>query len=448
MELFGPHPGRMAIIYFAIGIIIGAVVLTLPVSSAGKPISFIDSLFTATSAVCVTGLTVLDTGHDYSTFGQVVILILIQLGGLGIMTFATTLMLMMGAKLSFAQRLGLSESYSTGSPASVRNLLLAIIITTFSTELLGAVALFFKFNGQFPAGHAAFLAVFHAVSAFCNAGFSPFTNSLENYQGDGVIIIVFSMLIICGGLGFAVIADLFNRIRYKSPTFSLHTKICLMTTAILLILGTAAIFVAEHDNAFKNVGILQSIGDSFFQSVTARTAGFNTLPQRGLTEVSLLVTMLLMFIGACPGSTGGGIKTTTFAVIMLLVYNRFRGRQSVAAFRRSISADSINRALTVALLAALVMILMIGLLMFAEERPLAHQLSQGWFVDSLFEVVSAFGTVGLSLGMTSHLHTFGKIILIVTMFVGRVGLLTLAFSLARPMVRGEVVYSEEPVLVG
>ncbi len=448
MELFGPHPGRMAIIYFAVGIIIGAVVLTMPVSSAGTPISFVDALFTATSAVCVTGLTVLDTGHDFSMFGQVVILILIQLGGLGIMTFATTLMLMMGAKLSFAHRLGMSESYGTGSPATVRNLLLAILITTVLMELLGAVALFFKFNAQFPAGRAAFLAVFHAISAFCNAGFSPFSNSLENYQGDGVIIIVFSVLIICGGLGFAVIADIFNRIRYKSPTFSLHTKICLTTTVILLVLGTTAFFVAEQDSAFKSVGALQAVGDSFFQSVTARTAGFNNIPQRGFTEVSLLVTMLLMFIGACPGSTGGGIKTTTFAVVILLVYNRFRGRQSVAAFRRSISADSINRALTVALLAVLVMILMFGLLMFAEERPVAHQLSHGWFVDNLFEVVSAFGTVGLSLGMTTHLHSFGKIILIVTMFVGRVGLLTLAFSLARPMVRGEVVYSEEPVLVG
>ncbi len=448
MELFGPHPGRMAILYFAVGIVIGAIVLTLPVSSAGTPISFIDALFTSTSAVCVTGLTVLDTGHDFSMFGQVVILILIQLGGLGIMTFATTLMLMMGAKLSFAQRLGMSESYGTGSPATVRNLLLAIVITTVSMELLGAIALFFKFNGQFPSGHAAFLAVFHAISAFCNAGFSPFTNSLENYRSDGVIIVVFSILIIGGGLGFAVIADIFNRIRYKSPIFSLHTKICLTTTVVLLVLGTAAFFVVEQDNAFKDVGVLQAVGDSFFQSVTSRTAGFNNIPQRGFTEVSILVTMLLMFIGACPGSTGGGIKTTTFAVVMLLVYNRFRGRQSVAAFRRSISPDSINRALTVVFLAVLVMILMFGLLMFAEERPVAHQLSHGWFVDNLFEVVSAFGTVGLSLGMTSHLHSFGKIILIVTMFVGRVGLLTLAFSLARPMVRGEVVYSEEPVLVG
>jgi len=432
MELFGPHPGRMAILYFAVGIVVGAVLLTLPISSAGTPISFVDALFTSTSAVCVTGLTVLDTGHDFSMFGQVVILILIQLGGLGIMTFATTLMLMMGAKLSFSQRLGMSESYGTGSPATVRNLLLAIVITTVSMELLGAIALFFKFNGQFPAGHATYLAVFHAISAFCNAGFSPFTNSLENYRGDGVIIIVFSILIIGGGLGFAVIADIFNRVRYKSPIFSLHTKICLTTTVILLVLGTIAFFVVEQDNAFKDVGVFKAVGDSFFQSVTSRTAGFNSIPQRG----------------ACPGSTGGGIKTTTFAVVMLLVYNRFRGRRSVAAFRRSISPDSISRALTVALLAVLVMILMFGLLMFAEERPVAHQLSHGWFVDNLFEVVSAFGTVGLSLGMTSHLHSLGKIILIVTMFVGRVGLLTLAFSLARPMVRGEVVYSEEPVLVG
>ncbi len=448
MELLGKHPGRKAIIYFAAGIALGTFLLLLPVSSAREPASLIDALFTATSAVCVTGLTVLDTGHDFSMFGQIVILGLIQLGGLGIMTFATSLLLMMGGRLSFGDRLGLSESYGAPTGLKIKHLLLAIVITTFTVELLGTIALFFKFSGRFPAGQAAYYAVFHAISAFCNAGFSPFSNSLENFRGDLAIILIFSFLIIFGGLGFAVISELVSRIRNKSHAISLHTKICLATTVILLVIGTAAFWIAEQDNIFRDASLFETAGNCFFQSVTARTAGFNTIPQRSLTEVSLLVTLLLMFIGACPGSTAGGIKTTTFAIILLLVYHRFRGRQSVAAFRRTISRDSVNRALTVTLLASLVVVLMFAVLMFAMERPVAHRLSHGWFVDNLFEVVSAFGTVGLSLGMTSHVDTLGKIVLIITMFVGRVGLLTLAFSLARPPERGEVVFAEEAVMVG
>lgn len=446
MELFGANPGRKAIIYFLIAIAAGTILLVLPVSAAGQPISFVDALFTATSAVCVTGLTVVDTGHDFSIFGQVVILFLIQLGGLGIMTFATTLLLMMGARLSFRDRLGLSQSF--GSAGRSRNLLRAIVITAIAFELIGALALFVKFSGRFPTGTAAYYAVFHAVSAFCNAGFSTFSNSLEDFRGDIGLILIFSVLIICGGLGFAVIGDLFERARNRKSGLSLHTKICLAATMVLILSGTAAFCVAEHGNVLKGPGTVSGMVNCFFQSVTARTAGFNTIPQRSLTEVSLLITILLMLIGACPGSTGGGIKTTTAVVILLLVYNRFRGRQSVAAFKRSISTDSIVRALTVALLAVLVIVSLFAILMFAEERPLAHRLSHGWFVDNLFEMVSAFGTVGLSLGMTSHVHTPGKIILIAAMFVGRVGLLTLAFSLARPPKRGEIVYIDEPVMVG
>jgi len=448
MELLGTHPGRKAIVYFVVGIVVGAILLALPISAAGERISVVDALFTATSAICVTGLTVVDTGHDYSLFGQVVILVLIQLGGIGIMTFATALLLMAGAKLSFTHHLGLSESYGAGSRYNLRHILTAVMIATFSMELLGAVALFFKFHQQFPAGQAAYVAVFHSISAFCNAGFSTFSNSLENYRGDTYVIVVFSVLIVSGGLGFAVIGEAYARARNKSSRLSLHTKLCLTVTALLLVLGTIGFITTEYENTFKDAGLVDTVGDAFFQSVTARTAGFNTLSQRSLSEVSLLLTMLLMFIGACPGSTAGGIKTTTVAIILMLVYNRFRGRESVSAFKRSISRDSINRALTVVLLAVLVVVSMFALLMFAADRPVAHRLSHGWFVDNLFEVISAFGTVGLSLGMTSHIDTFGKIVLIVTMFIGRVGLLTLAFALARSPVRGEIVYAEEPVTVG
>jgi trk system potassium uptake protein TrkH len=214
------------------------------------------------------------------------------------------------------------------------------------------------------------------------------------------------------------------------------------------VLGTVAFLIAEYQNTFSQHTLLKGIANSFFQAVTSRTAGFNTINQAQLTEVSIMTTIILMFIGACPGSTAGGIKITTLSVILLLVYNRFVGRSSVTAFKRSISNESVIRALTVFILAILVVILALGVLMYAEEKPLAHHIAHGWLGETVFEVVSAFGTVGLSLGITSKLTAFGKLTLVLTMFAGRVGLLTLAFALARPAKRGELVYAEESVMTG
>ena len=448
MEFFGIKPGRQVAIYFVIAILIGTALLLLPVSSKNQPIEFINALFTATSAICVTGLTVLDTGKDFSLFGQIVILLLIQLGGIGIMTFTTAILVSIGSKLSFHDKYGLSQSLSTGTRTPTKSLLKAVVITTLSFELIGALFLFFKFRTQFSFGHAVFNAIFHAVSAFCNAGFSTFSNSLENYRFDPFIIIVFSLLIISGGLGFAVIRELITKIKHKEIKLSLHSKLCLTTTAALLIIGTVAFYGAESSNLFKNTDIGYNISNAFFQAVTCRTAGFNTLSQIHLTDVSILLSMILMFIGACPGSTGGGTKTTTFAIIFLLVYNRFFGRRSVTAFKRSITNDSISRAATILLSAIMIIVIMFVLLLFSEEIPAAFSLGHGWFVSSLFEVISAFGTVGLSMGVTPYLHYLGKIIIIILMFTGRVGLLTLAFALARPPKQGEIVYLEEGVMVG
>lgn len=448
MELFGANPGHRAILYFLTIIAVGSILLVLPVSANNRTISYIDALFTSTSAVCVTGLVALDTANDFSTFGQVVILVLIQLGGLGIMAFATILIMMPGTRLSFLDRLGLSETYGAGSAKFARYILKAILLTTLAVELIGFLVLFVKFRTEFPSSQAAFHAVFHSISAFCNAGFSTFSNNLEGRGQDLVIIFTFAALIICGGLGFVVIGEMSERVLFKKSRLSLHTKLCLIVTAILLLAGTIAYVIAEWDNVFKTMGFGYTIANAFFQSVTARTAGFDTFPQRSMTEVSILVTIVLMFIGVCPGSTGGGIKTTTAAVIMLLMYHRFRGRRSMSAFKRSISPDSVVRALTVALLAALVIAVMFALLLFLQERALPHEQSRGWFVDNLFEVVSAFGTVGLSLGLTPKLSMLGKVTIILTMIIGRVGLLTLAFALARAPQRGEVVYPDESVMVG
>ena len=448
MELIGTKPDRKVIFYFVGGILAGAILLCLPVCSTGEPLPFIDALFTATSAVCVTGLTVVDTGRDFTLFGQTVIMILIQLGGLGIMTFASALLISMVPRLSFKDRFVISQTLGGDHQVKAGSLLKAVMLTALTVEFLGAVLLFFKFRPEYPLGQAAFHALFHSVSAFCNAGFSTFAGGLESYRNDLSVILIFSALIVSGGLGFIVIRELLLKVRERQHRFSTHSKLCLIVTAVLLAAGTAAFLSAEYENVFAGMTTAKAVGNAFFQAVTARTAGFNTVPQASLTEVSLLVTMILMFIGACPGSTGGGIKTTTLGVLLLLGYNRFLGRRSVKAFRRSVSADSVNRALTVLLVALVIILVVFVLLMFAEEKPLPHRLSHGWFVDSLFEVVSAFGTVGLSLGMTAHLHASGKILIIILMFVGRVGLLTLVFNLARPPQRGEVVYLDEQVMVG
>lgn len=446
MEFIGIHPGRKVIFYFAITILIGTLMLYLPVSSGNKEIGLVDALFTSTSAVCVTGLVVVDTGSDYSFFGQIVILILIQLGGLGIMTFATSLLMMMRGRVSFFHRLGINQEF--GGAGSTGSLLLAVLVTTITVEGLGAIALFFELRGDFPAGEAAYHAVFHSISAFCNAGFSTLPHGLEPYSGSLSMIVIVGGLIIVGGLGFIVIRDLLEKVKNPRSRISLHTKLCLSMTVLLIIFGTIAFILSESDNMLAGQGIVYKVSNAFFEAVTCRTTGFNTLPQNHLTEVSLVIAFILMFIGACPGSTGGGVKTTTTAVILLLVYHRFMGRKSVSVFKRSIDTDSVNRSVTMILLSSLSIVLLFALLMFSEEKLLPHQLSHGWFVDNLFEVVSAFGTVGLSLGITSQVTILGKLVLVAAMFMGRVGLLTLAFGLARQPQKGEITYADESVMVG
>jgi trk system potassium uptake protein TrkH len=449
MEFFGARPEHRIMLLFFAAIVAGTILLALPVSGGKNgQIGLVDALFTATSAVCVTGLTVVDTGSDFSLFGQIVILVLIQLGGLGILTFATLLLVSLGARLSFQNRLGLTQTVSTLSGLRHTFLLKAVIITTFTIELIGAVALFFCFQGDFPIGKAAYLAVFHSIAAFCNAGFSTFSNSMEGYCNSAPVLLTLSFLIVLGGLGFTVITELLDRMRFRKSALSLHTKLCLVTTAALLVCGTAAILISESRSLFHDETFRYSLLNSFFQSVTSRTAGFNSVPQASLTETGIAVTILLMFIGASPGSTGGGVKTTTLAVVFLVMIKRLVGRSTVTAFHRSISTESIVRSLAILLLATLVIVASFILLMFVEEEPVPHTMNKGWFVEVLFDTVSAFGTVGLSLGITPSLNDIGKIILSMVMFIGRVGLLTLAFSLARPHKRGEIVYAEESVTVG
>ena len=448
MKLVGAKPERKLVFVFLAAIAAGTILLYLPISSAGPEISLVDALFTSTSATCVTGLIVLDTGSDFSLFGQIVIVLLIQVGGLGIMTFATVILLSFAPGLSLHDRLTIDKTLGSGRRASITSILKSVMIVTFTLEAMGAVVLFFKFLPDYPPGEAAFHAVFHAVSAFCNAGFSTFSTSLEGYVSDPVMISIFSVLIVTGGLGFVVIGELAGRTIGHTTRLSLHTKLCLSATVVLLALGTIAFFVAEDRNVLAGMNPVDKFMNAFFQSITSRTAGFNTVAQMDLSEVSLLVTVILMFIGACPGSTGGGVKTTTAAILFLLAWHRFRGRQSARAFQRSISTESIIRAAGLVLISTVVIVTLFVVIMFSEDKPANFVSPHGWFIEHLFEVVSAFGTVGLSMGATGQLNTLSKLVIVVLMFVGRVGLLTIVMSLAAPARHGEVTYIDERVMVG
>lgn len=448
MQLLGPHPGRRVLSYYLLVIMLGAIALSFPFSEGNHTIGFLDALFTSTSAVCVTGLIVVDTGSDFSFWGQVIILILIQIGGLGIMTFTTLILISLGSRLTLHERLSLSQTLESKVLVRPGHLILAVLSTSLIVEGIGAFLIYLRFQTFMPHDKAVFNAIFHSVSAFCNAGFSTFSDSLESFQGDYPLLLVFSSLIILGGLGFIVIRELITAVLTKKIRLSLHSKICLSATGFLILAGTVTIFASEFGNLVMELGLTGGLVNSFFQAVTARTAGFNSVPQTSLTEVSLLITIILMFIGACPGSCAGGIKTTTAAIIFIVIYKRFMGRMRASIFRKSISRDSITNAFTVFHLSIIIVLIALSVFLFTESVSAAHIATKGWFLENMFEIFSAFGTVGLSLGITGSLHDFGKVIIIVMMFIGRVGLLTLAFSLARPLQKGEIVYAEEQVMVG
>jgi len=448
VQIIGQNASRQVLAYFIATILIGSIVLSLPFASQGRDISYVDALFTSTSAVCVTGLIVLDTPKDFSFGGQLVILALIQLGGLGMMTFASALVLSLGARLSIRHRHGLTETLGSGPAVPTGSLMKAVFITTMLVEAVGAVILYVPFSRTQPAHEAAWNAVFHSISAFCNAGFSTYSNSLEGYQGSPVVLLTVACLIIIGGLGFVVIHELVNKVREPQLRLSLHTKLCLITSIVLIVFGFVAFLSAEYGNTLADMSIPGKMLNAFFQSVTTRTAGFNSLQQNHLTEFSLLLTLIFMFIGGCPGSTAGGVKTTTFAILGILAWRRLLGFRSISAFRASISEDSTTRALAILVSGGMLVLVAAAAFVAAESPSLPHVAMPGQFVESLFEVVSALGTVGLSMGKTGTLDAAGKVIIIILMFAGRVGLLTLVLGLSHPVRVGEITYLDEDVMVG
>lgn len=432
-------------ITFALIILIGTFLLLLPraVKSSQEEISIIDALFTATSATCVTGLTVKDIGSYFSRFGQLIILFLIQIGGLGIMTFTTFFGLILGRQLSLREQAFLGEALGSSAWHNVGRLVLKILFFVFLIEGLGTLLLYWQFIPYFGAiFHNFYLSVFHSISAFCNAGFSLFSNSFVNFQGNLGLNLTITLLIIIGGLGFPVIFDLLNwfwgRVRKEKKFLTLHSKTVLVTTLILILGGAFLIFIFEN-NRLNHLSFGNKLLVSYFQSVTTRTAGFNTITIGSLFPTTALILIILMFIGASPGSTGGGIKTTTFVTLLATLKSWLVGRSSVRLFKRSLESIVIRQAFIIFSLALFWVFLGTLILSLSEKTNL---------LDALFEIVSAFGTVGLSRGITAHLTNIGKLIIIVTMFIGRIGPLTLSIYVAKKGISEPFKYPEDKIIIG
>jgi trk system potassium uptake protein TrkH len=447
MRVFRIKQTQAIVIGFAAIIVVGSILLNLPISSRdGHSIGFINALFTATSAVCVTGLVVVDTYTHWTLFGQAVILFLIQVGGLGFMTLATLFSLALGRRISFKERLLIAESLNQFSPQGMVKLIKDILLGTLLFEGLGAIILSIRFAGQFGLKIGIYKGIFHSISAFCNAGFDLMGvhgkfSSLSNYVEDPVVSLTIMMLVIIGGLGFAVWEDV-----YRTRNFSelrLHTKLVLVITGILLVVGFISFLALEYSNAktLQPLSFKGKILASMFQSVTPRTAGFNTISLPDLTNATKLITMLLMFIGGSPGSTAGGIKTTTAGVVLFSVISVLRGSSDVNMFRKRLEIAIIFKAMSIFVLSLTIIICTTVILSILGDATL---------LEYLFESTSAFGTVGLSLGVTPTLSSVSKAALIITMFMGRVGVLTMGMAITLRMQKSELKlkYPEAKVLVG
>jgi len=441
-------PPRLLALSIVGFILTGGVLLWLPVSAApGRSTSFLDALFTSTSAVCVTGLIVQDTPVHFSPFGHVVILLLIQAGGLGYMTISTVLAAALGRSVTLQERLTLQEGLNVQGLDGLIRFALTVLKLTLFFELTGAAVLALRWWGEFDAGTALWYGLFHAVSAFNNAGFALWSDSLIRWRGDVTVNIVVTFLIICGGLGFFVMTELLQRKR--QVRISVHTRLVLVATTVLLVAGAVGFYVLEAGNP-RTLGGLpwhEQWLAAWFQSVTPRTAGFNTLDYAVMTPPALFLTMALMFIGASPGSTGGGVKTTTFSITVAALWATVRGDDEPHIFGRRLGADLVARAFFVSLIAFLVLNGVAGLVLITEQRDLLR---------TLFETTSAFGTVGLSMGengapvsLSGFFTPVGKVLIMVMMFIGRLGPLTLAFAVARrASVQPRIRYPEGKVLIG
>lgn len=430
---------------FIVIILCGTILLMLPISSAsGDPADFLIALFTATSATCVTGLVVVDTGTYWSDFGHLVILLLIQIGALSYAVFATGMIVMLNKDIQVKERLVLQYSLNTTSIGGIISFLKGVFITVFALELLGAISLYFAFVKEYPPLTSLKFAIFHSISAFCNAGFDILGNfqSLKKYVDNFHVVFTVTMLILIGGIGFIVIHDITQRLSGRKKHLGLHSKIALIVSLFFILIGAVMFFLLERGNP-ETLGTLDFKGKclaSYFQAVTPRTAGFSTLDVGKMKPATLLFLIVLMFIGASPGGTGGGIKTVTFMVIWLSIYAVLLGGKNVQFSNRAIPWEIVKRAFVIFVLSISLVLFSWFLFLLCEPfDPL----------ESLFEVVSAFGTVGLSTGITSELSDAGKVILVFTMFLGRIGTMTAGMVFVSLFAKkSQVEYPTEEVSVG
>lgn len=445
-------PNRLLFFGFAATILAGGVILWLPICQAGESFGLIDAMFMATSAVCLTGLVVVDTGSRLSGTGQAVLLALVQIGALGITVLSSAVFLVLQRRVSLSSAETVRGLFLSRSIPTVGVLLRRLLVFMLAVETIGAVMLFVQEVQRLPIGEAAWHAVFHSISAFCNAGFGLRPDNLMGDRLNPWMIMTMSALIVIGGLGFQAFFEGIAWLRQPrgavgSP-LSLNTRIVLSTTAILIVVGAVLFAILEQGNLLKDASWEDAVLTSVFASITPRTAGFNTIDYGAVTSATLYLTILLMLIGGSPGSTAGGIKTTTLAVLFAVARARQRGQSIPSLFHRSIPREAQAKAVTVFTIGALIVLVAAMLLSASEIGDTPAPSNTQWSLGILFECVSALGTVGLTTGITPQLSDAGKIMVIVLMFIGRLGPLTAAVALARRRQRVPVAYAEEQVMIG
>ena len=428
---------------FILVILVGALILTLPISTtSGESTNFLDALFTATSAVCVTGLIVVDTGTYWNMFGQTVIMILIEIGGLGFMSFTTLIAIILGKKITLRERLILQDAMNTFNIQGLVKMVKYVLVFTVSVQFFGALLFSTQFVPEYGLGKGIFYSIFHSISAFCNAGFDILGNfsSLTSYNSNAVVILVASALIIIGGLGFTVWSELYSSKSLKKV--SLHSKMVILMTTVLVLGGTVLMFLFENNNVntIANMSFMDKVMNSFFASVTPRTAGFNSISTDGMTTAGQFLTIILMFIGGSPGSTAGGIKTTTIGILIVTIICVIQGREDSEVFKRRFSKDLVYKAFTLIFIGISLVIVVTMLLSYTEKGAS--------FISLFYETVSAFGTAGLTLGLTSELSGIGKVLIMFMMYLGRVGPLTVVLSITRKKINSGIKYPEGKILIG
>jgi len=449
-------PARMALAWYSGGVTLGTLALRAPWchgdGAAENPITLMDALFTSTSAICVTGLVVRSTGHDFNTLGQLVILLLMQIGGIGIMTVTTYIMFSMYGQIDLRQRMVITETLGGKSHVDLQWVLRNILVLALLVEGIGATVLTIRFTFDYPLPEAIWQAVFHSVSAFCNGGFALHDDSLVRYAGDPVVNVAIMGMIVIGGLGFPVLLDV--RRNWHSDwherwdRLHLHSKLMLVGTAAFILLGTAIFLSLEWNYQLRDRPFWQRPMIAMFQAITCRTAGFNTLDVAGLTNASLFVSVLLMAVGGGACSTAGGFKVSTIMVLLAHAWNALRGRPRINLFRRSIPSDTVQRAIATVMLFFLVAVVALMLLLVIEQATHSERALKEAFLDSVFEIVSALGTVGLSTGLTTQLSAPGLALIMALMFIGRVGPISVFVALSQRQERAQIEFLKEEPLIG